>query len=66
MEQFKVDTSTARCRVDGVEAKTDRDGRPALDKASGLQTFVAATSICAGTMAPETRSETASLKAVFA
>ena len=40
MEQFKVDTSTARCRVDGIEAKTDRDGRPVLDKASGLQKFV--------------------------
>jgi len=40
MEQFKVDTSTARCRVDGVEAKTERDGRPVLDKASGLQKFV--------------------------
>lgn len=39
MEQFKVDTSTVRCRVDGVEGKVDRDGRPVLDKASGLQKF---------------------------
>lgn len=35
MDQFPVETAKLRCRVDGMEAKTDRDGRPVLDRATG-------------------------------
>jgi hypothetical protein len=37
MDAFVVDASTYTFRVDGVEAKSDPDGRPVLDKASGLR-----------------------------
>ena len=36
---FRVDTSDAVIRVDGVEGRTDQDGRPVLDAASGQQKF---------------------------